>query len=186
MNTRDIESILTSEERGMLPYFGGVFARDEFIRTFTDETSKFFVFNTHPSGGAGEHWLGVLVDEEEVHFFDSYGQTPSIAYPDVYKVITRGGKNLTWNKIRLQGLVSTVCGDYCVLFGLLWSRGWKRKTFYNRLTLIANSESRDHLVREIIIELFADRIKSDFSRSTFEKGIQGVHIPGFNLDQDIF
>ena len=182
MNTLDIKSILSSNKGGMSDLFAGVFARDKFIDNFSDKRQKFFVFNTHPSGKSGEHWLGVTVDAQNIHFFDSYALDPSTAYPDIFNVLSTGTKTLTWNSKRLQGTFSTVCGDYCLLFGLLWSRVWKQESFYRKLTLIENKEERDHLVREIIVDLFKKDIESNFSQSSWHKGIQGVHIEGFNLD----
>ena len=81
-----------------------------------------FVVNTDPSSLPGTHWLAIFCSPDSVAYFDSYGQKPMVKsiekWLSVYKPY--------WiNKKRIQGPVSSVCGQYCVYF--LVQRWWGKE-----------------------------------------------------------
>ena len=154
------------------PLFGGVFARNGAF----SKRGGLFVFNTHLEHLPGEHWVAVsALPGQTVEYFDSYGFPPHL-YPGVLKALRSHGENLRWNSTPLQGLLSTVCGDYCVLFLLCVARGWTLSEFVDRLAAIPEPESRDHAVRSLIKARYGDAL-------TLEKGdgVVDVHVRGSGL-----
>lgn len=179
MNTTDIEKILHHDNLSS-KHFVGVYPRDDFISSLnTNGEHGFYVFNTHTRKGSGEHWIAVNVTNTTVSYFDSYGFPPHL-FPDVYRCLQHltYRSNLEWNTTPLQGPFSTVCGDYCVLYGLLSARGWKMERFLKRMDIIPNSETRDHAVRRLIVDLYGPYLTSRFPFSPILEGENGVHIPG--------
>ena len=174
MDGNDIRGVLTGDA-GSGPVFTDVFARDEFIAGFGFGRGL-CVVNTHYSDQPGQHWLAVsYLPGQGVEYFDSYGFPPHI-FPDIYaelvRVSTRDGNTLLWNDSPLQGALSTVCGDYCVLFCLLKARGWSTQDFSTWMEQIPDSESRDHAVRFTTKNLYGEFYTDE---DTLE-GVDGVHV----------
>jgi hypothetical protein len=180
MDNRDLTKIF-SEDTFVAPHFRGVYPRDIFCNNFTStqlSSTGFYVFNTDDSTRPGAHWIAVHATEHRVTFFDSYAFPPHIL-PDVYAALRiPQRRQLVWNRVPMQGLLSTVCGDYCVLFCTLTSRGWTLDDFCERMLAFENSETRDHAVRATVVDLYGARIVGDYSLSPELEGVNGVHIPG--------
>ena len=152
--------------------FAGVFPRNGALT----RRSGLFVFNTHWEHQPGEHWIAVsALPNRDVEYFDSYGFPPHI-YPGVHAALREHGRQLQWNSTALQGLFSTVCGDYCVLFLLLSARGWTLADFVTRMAEVPDPESRDHAVRSLVKRLYGELV-------TYEPGdgADAVHILGSGL-----
>ena len=174
MDTLDIKRILSSDRRTR-DSFVDCAPRDVFIRLLAevpDDGEWFYVFNTEYSGEGGEHWIALRVDGERADFFDSYAQSPSV-YPDVRRAVASTGRRLSWNRHPVQGVMSTVCGDYCVLFCLLAARGWSMKRVGESMMTVKDSHERDHVVRLHLTETFGSYI----TRSDDVVGRDGVHVP---------
>ena len=175
MDTSDLNRILISDECTG-PVFRGTMARDVFITSFTSantpNSTNLYVFNTHRRSLPGEHWIGVAQIGTVTYYFDSYGRHP-YHYPDVLLALSSTSSKVVWNNFQLQGLTTTACGDYCVLFCLLISRGWNFKRIIHRLVSIPNREIRDHLVRNTIIKLYGRDAFA--SLRTDRRGLTGKH-----------
>jgi hypothetical protein len=84
-----------------------------------------YIVNTAPSSHDGEHWVAFYFTEDTAEFFDSYGQDPK---PEMVKFLASyGHRSWATNGRRLQGSLSTVCGQYCIFFLTLRTRGWSMK-----------------------------------------------------------
>ena len=178
MNTIQIRSILSSD---VLCQSVGIHvgAREQFWKQICNFPTGCFVFNTHYSHQPGEHWLAVYANDSEVDFFDSFGRSVSF-YPDVNEILSiHGGyETIRSNETQLQNFLSTVCGDYCVYFCLLRSRGWSMDEIVRSLRDIGDSEMRDHSIRRFIIQTYPN---FEFIEDNTVEGIDGVHIQGTNL-----
>jgi hypothetical protein len=158
MNTTDIRKILTNDNV-CKQFFIDVFPRDNFIEFLNRQqhhhrSTSIYVFNTHNSSQPGEHWMLFAQRCGIGYYFDSYGRPPS-HYPDVSQALTiLPAKPIFWNDQQLQGLTTTVCGDYCVLVALLFSRGWTFDRILARFSNYNSFEERDHAVRATIIALY--------------------------------
>lgn len=155
MNSLDLRRILT-EDNVVGGIFAGVFPRDvfeQFVVSPNGRRNFAAVFNTHDSSRDGEHWIAFVRLDDVGHYFDSYGRHP-FSYPRLARALASTYRRIRWNDTRLQGLTTSVCGDYCVLFTLLLCRGWSFERIVDRLKRHATSEARDHSVRDTIINLY--------------------------------
>jgi hypothetical protein len=95
-----------------LPNFLGVFAADKIpskVPTFCG-----FVVNTDPRSQPGTHWMAIYIDGNgNGEYFDSYGLRPFI--PE-HVLFLKKLKKFRYNKTTLQSLISTLCGQNCVLY----------------------------------------------------------------------
>lgn len=59
-----------------VPYYRGAISRDD-ISKGEPRTHECFILNTEKSTtGDGLHWVGVIRDEDDVYYFNSYGKQP--------------------------------------------------------------------------------------------------------------
>ena len=105
------------------------------------------------------------------YYFDSYGRHPAI-YSDIAKVLKENFHQIIWNNIKLQGITTTACGDYCVLFALLSARKWSFTRIIQRFHSIPYSEWRDHAVRRLIIRLYGHKALASIRKN--RKGLTGI------------
>ena len=175
MDTIDLETILGNDPVAS-KQFVGIYPRDVVAQVIPNTGSGKYVFNTHPRGMSGEHWIAVHIRSNgRSSYFDSYGRHLS-SYPLVDQAL----RDVAWNAHTLQGFTTTVCGDYCLLFALLSARGWTLVQFLTILTHFRSSEIRDHAVRDLNCQLFGYRSVSAYrnNRSGLV-GIDNLHVKRF-------
>ena len=153
MDTIDFFNVLIKDQYSAQIFIGAM-ARDEFILEFKSNPYGHFIFNTHNSNEPGEHWISVYRKGNHIIYFDSFA-FPLHKYPDVYQTIsTIKNCRLVWNKETLQGITTTTCGDYSILFCLLVACGWSLKKFVKRMLQISGFEKRDHTIHALLIDLY--------------------------------
>lgn len=172
MQTDDLERILSKAEPEL---FKGVFPRDALAQF--NQLEGIYIFNTDPISKPGSHWIGVvaLPDNNSIEYFDSYG-LPPILWKGIYKALTTGARILKWNNVRLQGVLSTVCGDYSLMFLLMRARGISMEKFISWLKSFPNAEDRDHYIRQLVLHCF-----NDIFTPTIGEGKDRVHIYGSDI-----
>lgn len=145
MNGIQIATILERD-----PYttnsFGGVYAKDLFA-SIKSLKNKLFVVNTDNSNYPGSHWVAFNFSSASCEFFDSYGQSPIIY--GLHKIFQR--YKVTYSNKPIQGFNSSVCGQYCILFLLLRSRGYSYSNIISWFTNDNTNEEFDHIVNEAIL-----------------------------------
>ena len=178
MDTKSLERILVGDEfvRSAGPV--DVLPLDAFAREFALSPRGVRVFNTDKTGGAGDHWIAVTCDGSRVSYFDSYGRHPGF-YPEAHEAIAErfSPALLSWNSRSLQHPLSTTCGDYCLLFCRLWSRGWSLARVVSALSEVKGAERRDHAVRSLTLRSHGDVVVNSLGGLSLE-GRDGVHMPG--------
>ena len=151
MNTSMINRLM--ERAPFAVNYQGTFALDKFKAAFKAAPYDAYIFNTHTSDKPGEHWLATIGLDETVYFFDSYGFTKK-RFSDIQQFITDNCSEMRMaGSACLQGVGSTTCGDYCVVFLLLIMRGWSCERFYLNMLRQPNSHERDHQIRLFIKQL---------------------------------
>ena len=129
MNTDEIASIL-SNDAYVGPVFGGCVSSDMLCEMVPARYPCAYVCNYDPSDRPGTHWVAVyLTEDRRGEFFDSYGMVPML--PVFVDFLRRNTTSWTVNSRQLQGLTSTVCGQYCVFYLLHRCRGWKMDVIVN-------------------------------------------------------
>lgn len=148
MDTQDITTAVMGD-RLARRFYCGTFSLDRFKQEFSSGKNGLYIFNTDPSWKPGQHWLSVYRDSHVCEFFDSYGF--SVSYYSLDEFFSSLNVSIVSPHKRLQGELSTVCGDYAVLYCLLRYRGWNVSDFVNRFLSVDDAHLRDHLIRYIIL-----------------------------------
>jgi hypothetical protein len=158
MDTKEIKNCLEQYE-----FLGktslGVFPADMLPTQFKQLPAS-FIANTDDSRNPGQHWVAFYVaNDGKLEYFDSYGFKPVNKLLQNY--INKNLKKHTFNKKRLQGEMSTTCGQYCLSY-----------LFYRNLDISmcdyagkfnANDfHENDHKVQDIVEYYF------DFSSPLFQ------------------
>lgn len=120
MWTNQIEYLL-NKDPGTRPVFGGVFASDE-LPEYIQPGKRLYVANTDRAHQPGQHWVAFYFDSDGgCCYFDSYGHYPLL---DCFiAFMERNSKHWRFNYKRIQHAKSTLCGHYCVFFGIHVCRG---------------------------------------------------------------
>ncbi|KAG8236362.1 hypothetical protein J437_LFUL016582 [Ladona fulva] len=149
MDTRQLTNALSSNAHTS-PLFRGVYPADKLPKSFNYPAS--FVVNTDPSTKGGTHWIAVYMDENgRGDYFDSYGITPFIR--EHINFMNRVCASWKWNKVKLQGWGSTVCGNYAAVFIFHRSKGHSMKKFLSSFDN-SNSVNNDSKFMKIYDEIF--------------------------------
>lgn len=120
MNSAEIYHALKSDHCTS-KRFRGVFARDEFHPS-KELMPGTFVVNTHDSDKPGEHWTAFYFNSlDDAEFFDSYGNEPETYFS------FRRPRRLLINKLCVQSDFSSCCGQFCIYYLTLRSRGMDMK-----------------------------------------------------------
>ncbi len=104
----------------------GVFAVDRLPVVRASEMKYPFslIVNTDMWGNKGKHWIAIYIaSPQEGEFFDSLGNGPS-HYSGVFlDFMKRYCGKLKWNDRQLQSHETDVCGQYCLFYLSMRSRG---------------------------------------------------------------
>lgn len=92
----------------------GVYASDRLPTRVRPGTA--LVANTVPHTEGGEHWVAFYWDRDANHieYFDSFGRQP--LQTDYQQFLRRNSRHCVFNKYRLQGFDTSVCGHYCLTY----------------------------------------------------------------------
>ena len=175
MNTSDIRAALTSDVHAR-PRLAGVFSYDQVVRNIAGENERIYVFNTQPSLRPGEHWMVFATRNSEAHYFDSFGRHPRM-YPQLSTTLERTFKTIYWNNTPFQSPSTTVCGDYTVIFALLFARGHGLQDIVNWFATFPNSEVRDHTLRSMLVKTYGDELFACYREDRPGlSGAQNLHV----------
>jgi hypothetical protein len=110
-------------------YFRGVFPSDLLPRNIDAARTGTVIINADPHTEKCSHWLAVHIQKHSYssYYFDSYGRTPFL--PSIYAFLKRNSSVCDHKTVQLQGLTTTVCGQYCCLFSLYMDREYTPKQF---------------------------------------------------------
>jgi len=127
----------------------GVYASD-MLPTSLPQQSIAMVANTMPHTNSGEHWVVFYMDGSSgiIEYFDSFGRPPYQA--DFQKFLRRTCRRYVYNKQRLQGFTSTICGMYCLCF--LYCRVHLNMSMCDFVQLFKYSNSAD-LENDFLLEV---------------------------------
>jgi hypothetical protein len=111
METTELQYIL---DRGiwLKKLHGKVCAKDK-LPSKKPLDVRAYIIHTDSSDQPGEHWIAIVFDQKnEAIYFDSYGLPPQ--QQEIVSFMTNNSNKWSFNKQRLQGVFSTVCGLYCL------------------------------------------------------------------------
>ena len=107
------------------------------------------IINTDKHDEKGEHWVAIYISNRNIgYYFDSYGLPPLNREIEVFlNQYTNGWK---YNSQTIQGLNSTKCGQFSVLFILLKTIGF---TFQQITNLFTNDFYKNDIIVQKIFDV---------------------------------
>jgi hypothetical protein len=100
-------------------YFGGLMSIDRLYSKY-NPYEVFYICNTDRWKNSGKHWVVVYFVNGYAEFFDPLGEEPSQLFSTF---MMKHAKKINFNHTRLQPLNSQTCGEYCIFFAAMRSRG---------------------------------------------------------------
>lgn len=95
-----------------LPFFRGVFMRDDFTRK-KPWTNELAIVNLDSRNGPGTHWVAYIKLGRHIQYFDSFGNLQ----PPIELIHYFGPNiNISYNHERFQNYNESICGQLCVKF----------------------------------------------------------------------
>ena len=163
MNTKKIITICKTDAK-IAPVFSGVFPSDCLPKSVFYPTA--FVLNTDPKSKPGTHWVSIYIDGEgRGDYFDSYGKEPPISFK---RFLDKNCIQWQYNNRQLQAPLTSVCGQYCILFLHLRCRNVSMQSILSQfgIDLVKNDRCVINFINKkydvntelIDIEFIADQI----------------------------
>jgi hypothetical protein len=104
-------------------YASGVYPSDQLPAV--EKLPSCFIANVDPTNEPGRHWVAIYIGADGVgEFFDSYGRAPTGPFE---KYLKRNCKKVVHNSARVQGPLSSSCGQFCIYYLCHRVRGWTMK-----------------------------------------------------------
>lgn len=124
-------------------FFRGVFACDRLPSV--NHLPCTIIVNTDPSNEPGEHWVALhLMEGSRCDYFDPFGFPPLV--PELQVFTHRyGHRGQRYNRVTMQDVTTTLCGDYCICFVRCVAKGMDMPHFVSRFSSVA-SENSDRLL----------------------------------------
>jgi hypothetical protein len=124
MNTVQIHRVLSKR----LKAFRGVYPVDLLPPSL--KKPAIIVINLDEHYKPGSHWVAVCFSNiGYAEYFDSYGLPPFKGEITTY--LQNHSTSWTYNRHRLQGITSRVCGHYCCIYALHRAKGLTMTSFVN-------------------------------------------------------
>jgi hypothetical protein len=118
------------------------------------------IVNTHPSSKPGEHWVAFFMDSKKrLEYFDSYGR--DVAPNSYFEKFADVFETKSFNKMRLQGPFSAVCGYYCLSYIFYRCLGYSLNQFLSLFSK-ENYHENDHNVKDVV-DYFFHIVKSIYT-----------------------
>ncbi len=147
MDTQQLKRVMLSDNALKLRY-GGVLPADYLPETVPSRPISYIV-NVDPSSKPGSHWTAFDFSADgSAYFFDSYGNAPE-QYDEHFKhFLDNNSCRWMYNRIHLQGPLSSVCGQYCLYFLLKRARNVPLNKIVSVFS--ANAQNNDQMVNDFI------------------------------------
>ena len=128
------------------------FCRDKFQGVFSCDTlppnPQLLVCNTDPHDKPGTHWIVIYVDKNgRGEYFDSFGMEPPVVFKDY---MNKHCRNWTFNRRKLQSVLSRFCGHYCCFYCVYRYNGFSMRKI---VTMFTN----DVTVNDVLVHKFVCR-----------------------------
>lgn len=153
MNSIEIEDS-ARKFRPLKAIFKGVFARDTIPHYLTaGKYSRFgLIVNLDKHNSIGSHWVAIFVPRGKpfMEYFDSFGRKPTYCSLNSF---LKQREFYQYNNIKLQSVLSTTCGQYCIFYLICRALDISPKTIISFFSK-DNFQFNDYLVNETINSLF--------------------------------
>ena len=135
MNSRQLRLILSGDKFTKLS-FKGVYAIDEMKLIKTVSYPSSFVINLDLSYKPSSHWVAVYFDRNGVgEYFDSFARHPLY---EVDHFLCSYAKGWQYNRMQVQELYTTTCGQFVVFYIYRKSQGLTLEVILHKYFGITN------------------------------------------------
>lgn len=169
MNSTQLTNAVMSDRLGQ-NLFRGVFPADELTSQNVIDYPCGYIANTDPSHKPGTHWVCFFFDKNKKgEFFCSYGKPPKDYKFETW--LANNSKTWTFNETRLQGALSSVCGQFCIFYLLHRFRDTTIDGLFSK-----DFDLNDKWVNDFIAERFnmdTAVINTDFLKTQIAKAFTG-------------
>lgn len=146
----------------MAQQFAGVFASDQLPASI--EKPGALIVNTEPSRLSGEHWVAIYIDKSgRGEYFDSFGRKPFVK--DIVLFLDGQCPGWSFNEKRLQGGLTTVCGQYCIYYLYRRCRGLSMSNIVQYFS--SDYDRNDYTVARFVARYFNITLPSSDSDAKF-------------------
>ena len=97
-----------------IPHFRGIFMRDKLPKTIQRNESG--IINLDSYNGPGTHWTAYVKNNENIIYFDSYGNLPPPTEIINYFLSDNKKNKISYNYTKFQKFNKTNCGQLCLKF----------------------------------------------------------------------
>lgn len=109
-------------------HFKGIYALDKLpARGYKN---VMFIANTDTSNLPGEHWIAIVVRNNQPYCFDPLGMHPPLS---VINWLNRHYDTWSCNMRRVQPIFSTLCGYFCIHFLYATTRNYLQNETYDEI-----------------------------------------------------
>lgn len=148
MNTQQINTLIKSDCAAK-QIFAGTYPSDKLPPPV--KIPFCIVANLDESYKKGSHWIALYINEDwHGEYFDSFGQQPKKALKEY---LDRHCIHWKANRQRIQGVLASTCGHYCIFMVLMWSRGQSMQASIKRFDPV-NRANNDIVITEFINKNF--------------------------------
>lgn len=142
------------QDKTLKKIFRGVFPADKLPKL---KKPAMIIANTDSSDQPGSHWVAFFLPQKgPTEVFNSTGQGVENEY--FIKFLENNCKKFVFNKKRLQGNLSSTCGQYCAVYLYQRSRNMSFKKF---LDLFSNNfDENDEKILKLYKKIFGEKKKT--------------------------
>jgi hypothetical protein len=141
LSTSEINSVLEKVD-----IFKGAYPSD-LLPIHIRKDTQAYIINTADSNHPGEHWIAIVLDENQCLYFDSFGY--QLLNLDILNKIKKAGVlQYQFNNKQIQPFQSENCGYYCIAFILSCQNGVTFSKFLNNFS--TNPEENNVICYELI------------------------------------
>ena len=149
MNTLELSLAIEADEH-MSKYCLGAMASNQLPRKIR-QLPVGMILNLQPLSQKGSHWIAVFIDAEGFgEYFCSYGSKPAEKFTSFLR---NHCYDWTHNQKRVQGLLSSTCGQHCIFYLMLRCRGLTMPEIFARYS--SDCDYNDEMVVAIINKKFS-------------------------------
>lgn len=143
-----------NKNKSVKKYFKGVFPSDKLPKKI--KKPALIIANTDPSNRPGAHWVAFYLPKQgPAEYFDSIGRSPELK--EFLNFLKQNSKSFVYNKKRIQGMLSTTCGNFCGVY--LYSRS-NKIPFKKFLKIFSNDFTvNDAKILELYQKIFKGKNK---------------------------
>jgi len=110
MWSTEIENVLSNQKN-----FMGCYPEDDLptLPTKSKSYSRSLIINTKPSNEEGEHWIAIVIHNENCLYFDSFG-LPILSIKLIK--FLHNFHVASYSDVCIQNVTSNLCGKFCIAF----------------------------------------------------------------------